>query len=179
MRPDIHVDHDVVLTPLTLEHAPAYAALVDEERARLVRWLAWAEHSRGADDVRAHVALVEQRRRDDLGECYAILVDGMLAGALDIHSVNRLHALGAYGYWIGARFGGRGVMTRAVRALTPHAFRDHRLHRLEILAATQNGASRAVAERAGFTLEAILRERLRAPDGFDDCALYVRFAEER
>ena len=176
MRPDIRVAADVLLTPVCMEHAPAYAALVDEERARLVRWLAWAEASRTVDDVRGFLADVERRRAGDLGENYAILVDGVLAGSLDVHDVDHQHAVGALGYWLGARFGGRGVMARAVRALSERAFADHRLHRLEILAATQNVASRHVAERAGFALEAVLRERLRAPAGFDDCALYVRFA---
>lgn len=178
MRPDIRVDDDLVLTPIRTEHASAYAALVAEERARLTRWLAWAEASRTVEDVRAFVATVDERRGADLGENYAIFVDGVLAGSLDIHDVTRPHGVGALGYWLAARFGGRGVMTRAVQALVPHAFADHRLHRLEILAATENAASRAVAERAGFAFEAVLRQRLYAPGGFDDCALYVRFSDD-
>lgn len=179
MRPDIRVAADILLTPVRLEHAPSYAALVDEDRRRLSRWLAWADASRTVDDVRRFIADVDRRRADDLGENYVVLVDGVLAGSLDVHDVNRQHAVGALGYWLGARFGGRGVMARSVRALAERVFADQRLHRLEILAATENVASRRVAERAGFALEAVLRERLCAPAGFDDCALYVRFAPSR
>ncbi len=70
-------------------------------------------------------------------------------------------------------------MTRAVEAVANYAFAEYELHRLEILAAVDNAPSRAVAQRAGFTHEATLRERLRAPHGYDDCALYVRFAGDR
>ena len=70
-------------------------------------------------------------------------------------------------------------MTRAVEAVAAYGFGDYALHRLEILAAVGNAPSRAVAERAGFALDkATLRERLRAPHGYDDAALYVRLAPD-
>lgn len=143
---------------------------------------AWGAGSAGSSTAAARLRCarsrppVEKRRALDLGENFAVLVGGAFAGSVDIHDVNRAHAVAAVGYWLGSAYGGRGIMTRAVRTVTDLAFTQHRIHRLELFAAAGNGPSRAVAERAGFTLEATLRERLWAPHGFDDAALYVRFA---
>jgi RimJ/RimL family protein N-acetyltransferase len=81
------------------------------------------------------------------------------------------------GYWLGERFGHRGILTRCVGALRAHAFATG-LHRLEILSATANLPSRALAERAGFVFEGVLRERVRTTEGYEDAALYARLASD-
>jgi len=173
----IRVDDEIELIPIHSGFAEAIAAHAERDRARMGRWMPWVERGRTEDDVRAFIATVEERRALDRGECYAIVVKEDFAGAVDVHDVNREHDVAALGYWLGSVFGGRGIMTRAVRATAERAFSRHRIHRLELYASVENKPSRAVAERAGFTLEAILRERLWSPSGHhDDAALYVRFA---
>ncbi len=172
----IRIDDDVELVPFHAGFAAAVAGHAERDRKRMGRWLAWIERGRTDADVRAYAATVEERRALGLGDNYAILVAGAFAGAVDIHDVNRDHAVAALGYWLGSGYGKRGIMTRAVHAVTDLAFTQHRIHRLEVFVSVDNRASRAVAERAGFTLEATLRERLWAPQGFDDAALYVRLA---
>jgi ribosomal-protein-serine acetyltransferase len=172
----IRIDDEIALVPFSAAFAEAVAEHAERDLERMGRWFAWIHESRSADDVRAYAATVEERRALDLGENYAIVVGGAFAGSVDIHSVSRLHGLGALGYWLGSTYGGRGIMTRAVRTVTDLAFTRHRIHRLEVYAAVDNEPSRAVAERAGFALEAVLRDRLWAPHGFDDAALYVRLA---
>ncbi len=139
----------------------------------------WAAGSRSAADVLRYVEAVDDYCARDAGDAFAVLVRGTFAGAIDLHDLNRVNDVAAIGYWLGEAFGGRGVMTRAVRAIAERAFRYDRVHRLEILAATANAPSRAVAERAGFRLEAILRGRLRTELGYEDGALYVRFSDDR
>jgi ribosomal-protein-serine acetyltransferase len=172
----IRIDDEIELVPFHAGFAEAAAEHAERDRARMGRWFAWVRDSRSADDLRAYAATVAERRALDLGENYGVVVGGAFAGAVDIHSVSRQHALGALGYWLGSAYGGRGIMTRAVRIVADLAFTQHRIHRLELYAAVDNRPSRAVAERAGFALEAVLRDRLWAPHGFDDAALYVRLA---
>ena len=156
--------------------ADACAAHAERDLERLGRWLPWVHQGRTPDDVRTYVATVEERRARDLGDNYAIVVDGEFAGCVDIHDVNRGHGCAAVGYWLGSAYGGRGIMTRALLRLVELGFTHHRIHRLELFAAVANTPSRAVAERAGFSLEAVLRDRLWAPHGYDDAALYARIA---
>ena len=167
---------DITLAPLGAADTVEYTALAAADQERLSRWFLWAKNRPDVDSVGTYIASLDERRAQRLGEEFAIRVGGELAGAIGLHSVLRVHDVGALGYWLASRYGGRGVMTRAVHAVSAFAFGEYALHRLELLAAVDNAPSRAVAERTGFALEAILRERLRAPHGYDDCALYVRFA---
>ncbi|MFI9837371.1 GNAT family N-acetyltransferase [Nonomuraea sp. NPDC051941] len=64
------------------------------------------------------------------------------------------------GYWVDPKARGRGVATDAVRAVCRWAFRTHGLELIEWRAEVGNWASRRVAEKAGFTVEATLRKRL-------------------
>lgn len=62
------------------------------------------------------------------------------------------------GYLVAPWARGRGVATRAVRLLCRYAFDELGAERIEICAEPANEASQAVAERAGFTREGILRD---------------------
>ncbi|MEU7895560.1 GNAT family N-acetyltransferase [Nonomuraea sp. NPDC049152] len=64
------------------------------------------------------------------------------------------------GYWVDPKTRKRGVATDAVRAVCRWAFRTHSLELIEWRAEVGNLASRRVAEKAGFTVEATLRKRL-------------------
>jgi RimJ/RimL family protein N-acetyltransferase len=66
---------------------------------------------------------------------------------------------GEVGYWLGGRARGRGHATRAVRLICTWGFETLGLERIELQAAVDNPASQRVAERAGFTREAVLRSR--------------------
>ncbi|MCX5382115.1 GNAT family N-acetyltransferase [Streptomyces sp. NBC_00083] len=61
------------------------------------------------------------------------------------------------GFWAVAEHRGRGYVTEAVVRLARWAFTEAGIDRLEWRAEVGNTGSRAVAERAGFTLEGTLR----------------------
>lgn len=69
------------------------------------------------------------------------------------------------GYWCRTAATGRGYVTEAVLALTAYAFEHLQAVRIELVTDEENGASRRVAQRAGFALEGTLRSERRAPDG--------------
>jgi RimJ/RimL family protein N-acetyltransferase len=60
------------------------------------------------------------------------------------------------GYWLRADARGRGLTTRALLLVGRLAF-DRGAARVQLRAATDNAASRRVAEKAGFTFEGVLR----------------------
>lgn len=64
------------------------------------------------------------------------------------------------GYWMDPAARGRGVATRALRELCRWGFGVLGLGLIEWRAEVGNLASRRVAEKAGFTVEAVLRGRL-------------------
>jgi RimJ/RimL family protein N-acetyltransferase len=170
------VDEHVALVPLRIADAEAYVPLVRENAQRLARWFPWAQDGGDPVAIRAFLVTVEQQRtRAERNETYAIVVDGAFAGALSLHDEDMRNDCAELGYWIGERFGGRGVMTRSARALCAHAF-GRGLHRLEIVTGVENAPSRALAERAGFRFEGVLRGRVATGRGYEDAALYARLA---
>ena len=110
----------------------------------------------------------------------AVIVErGRIVGSIGFPAVNRDLGSCEIGYWLGRAAQGRGTMTLAVRALIDHAFGPWKLHRVMIQAGVGNARSRAVAERLGFTLEGVLREAERYPDGrCIDLAVYGLLATE-
>ncbi|HWE14289.1 MAG TPA: GNAT family N-acetyltransferase [Solirubrobacteraceae bacterium] len=80
-----------------------------------------------------------------------------LLGSISLMHFSWRHARGEVGYWLARPARGHGHATRAVRLICAWGFDALRLERIDLLAATGNPASQRVAERAGFTREALLR----------------------
>lgn len=91
--------------------------------------------------------------------------DGRLLGSIALMQVDRRHARAEVGYWLGARGRGQGHATRGLRAICAWGFAALELGRVTLYAATGNVASQAVAERAGFRQEALLRSWAAGRDG--------------
>ena len=85
---------------------------------------------------------------------------------------------GEIGYWIVSGLEGRGLVTRAVRALIDTGFGELGFHRLVIRAGVDNDRSRAIPERLGFTREAIARGEGRGNGGFYDLVVYGLLEDE-
>ena len=101
-----------------------------------------------------------------------------LVGVISLLNIHRWNRSADVTFAMDASFRGQGIMTRACRALSDYAFRELHLNRLQIECDIANKPSRAVAERLGFTLEGIIRDRYRSQKGFRDCALYSPLARE-
>lgn len=72
----------------------------------------------------------------------------------------RTNGAAEIGYWVDPRARGRGVASDAVRAVCQWAFAALDLEIIEWRCEVGNVASRRVAEKAGFLIEATLRKRL-------------------
>ena len=105
---------------------------------------------------------------------WIVVADGEPAGWINLDVMSRDHAAGAVGYTVATPHHGRGIASRALVALLPLAFEEHRLNlaRLEGVAAVDNVASRRVMERAGFRQEGLLRGLLEIGGERVDHALY-------
>jgi RimJ/RimL family protein N-acetyltransferase len=91
--------------------------------------------------------------------------DTLLLGSIALMRFAWPHARGEIGYWLAPEARGAGHATRAVRLVAAWGFAKLGLERIELYAATGNPASQAVAERAGFTREAVARSYQPRPDG--------------
>lgn len=71
--------------------------------------------------------------------------------------------LGSVGYWVIPEARGQHLAARAVRTTTPVVFERLRWHRIELYHAVENERSCAVARRAGYLAEGVMREAMRYP----------------
>lgn len=174
----IPVDPTLDLVLLEPRHAGMLFAVVDENRAHLRRWLPWVDATRGVSDSAAyiHATLGQFARSEAL--TVGIFTQGALAGCIGYHPIDWMSRRAALGYWLASSFQGRGLMTRATRAMTTHAFVALGLHRMEIRAGVENKRSRQVAERAGFQFEGVSRGSEWLHDRFIDHAVYGALAPE-
>jgi ribosomal-protein-serine acetyltransferase len=174
----LRVDDDLQLALLERDDADALHALVVAHREHLAPWMPWAQaptpaSTRGFVEGRALQAIAEA---DGLET--GIWWRGRLVGAIGIHGVQREPLRGSIGYWLAADAQGRGLVTRAVRALVAKAFADLGYQRIDIRADVANARSRAVPERLGFTLEGVLRREFFDGRRYVDQAVYGLLRDE-
>lgn len=125
---------------------------------------------RDIDEAGAYLAAI-------VGEGWAIddgtrAVGGVLASDRDAR-----HGTAWMSYWLAPDARGRGLASLALDAASRHLL-DAGLHRLELGARTNNPASVAVAERAGYVREGVERERLRYGDERFDVVRLARLATD-
>ena len=98
--------------------------------------------------------------------------DGTLAGSIALIRIEWEHRRAEVGYWLAAAARGRGHATRAVGLICEWGGRTLGLERIDLHAATGNLASQRVAERAGFSREAMLRSYMPMPEERQDMVAY-------
>ncbi|MBX3604252.1 MAG: GNAT family N-acetyltransferase [Piscinibacter sp.] len=126
-------------------------------------WMPWARGDKSIAESEAYCRRAQARyllreelpmfifERDVLGR------EGRLIGGTGLHRIDWALRSFEIGYWRRSGFGGSGHATEAVRALARFAFDQLAARRVEIRTDDANRLSWRVAERAGFTLEALLR----------------------
>lgn len=159
------------LRPFTADDADdAVRAAADPE---IRRWLDWAD---GYDRERAvDFCTGRAHSEPETKLTWAIDARDRLVGSIGLQRADWANGKAETGYWIAPWARRRGYAVEAVRAVAAYAY-SIGFHRVELLAAVENTASRRVAERAGFTQEGVLREASRHGKGYIDMVLYAQLS---
>lgn len=152
--------------------------LIEANRPRLARWMAWAHEQTPAQTL-AFVCATRRQLAENDGLQAALVADGRIIGVAGFHGVDWQNRSASIGYWLGETQEGRGTMTQAVRALTGYAFDHWGLNRVEIRVDVENLRSRAIPERLGFQQEGTLRQSYRiVGDRYSDDVVYAMLAAD-
>ncbi|MFI2760663.1 GNAT family N-acetyltransferase [Streptomyces echinatus] len=103
---------------------------------------------------------------------------GLVLGQVCVGPVDRRHATGWVSYWTTAAARGRGIASRACRAVARWAFDDAELFRLELGHRVNNPASCGVARAAGFAVEGRERQKLEYDGVRFDVEIHARLATD-
>lgn len=161
------------------DDAAAVYALVDESRERLRAWLPWVDASHSAVYTREFFEHVVEQRERQATAAYLILERGRIRGMIGLHDIEWTNRSLLIGYWVAARAEGRGLITRACRALVDLAFEEWGIERAVIQCGVGNRRSAAVARRLGFTLEGIARHAQLLHGEFIDLEVWSQLRAER
>ena len=171
------VDEDIVLRVFSEEDAPALFALTDQNRAYLRTWLPWLDSTRTVLDTQAFILDELTRYTSNRGFSCGIWYRGQLAGSIGFHDINWKERTVEIGYWLGAAFQGRGIMTRACRDMVDYAFHTLHLVQVQIRCASENTRSRAIPQRLGFQETGFIQQGEWLYDHFVDLVVYSMHAE--
>jgi RimJ/RimL family protein N-acetyltransferase len=160
---------------------PVVNAAIVESLENLRPWMPWAQTAPTIEQTEEHLRRAQAHwiERTDLPLGIWVKETGEYVGGTGLHRMDWEVPRFEIGYWCSVRFEGRGYITEAVRGLTRFAFDVLGANRVEIRCHTVNIRSRAVAERAGYPLEATLRNHVRGVDGtLRDMMVFTLLPEE-
>ena len=163
---------------LERRHAPEFLAFIDDNRTHLSTWLGWGESIKTQEDAMRFIERGINRYAEDGLPWVGLWLEGRLVGGVLFFPLDRFVNSTEIGYWLGQNATGRGLMTRAVRAMLGLVFDHLGINRLVLHADVRNTPSRAVAERLGFKLEGIERQSWLLHGQYTNNALYAMLAEE-
>lgn len=106
---------------------------------------------------------------------WALDIDGEAVGGIGLDLGHGNYAKTAhFGYWLGERYWGRGIMSAAVRPTVEYVFSRTDLVRLEAPVFEWNPGSMRVLEKCGFVREGVLRKSVFKDGQLIDSVMYAR-----
>ncbi|HVI48806.1 MAG TPA: GNAT family protein [Chitinophaga sp.] len=104
-------------------------------------------------DAEDFLALIQQGK---VNHAWGIYVNDKIAGVITLTPQDDIYRHSTeIGYWLGAPYYGKGIMTEAVSLLTEYAFREMNVHRIYAGVFAYNEASKKVLLKNGYHLEAV------------------------
>ena len=176
--PIVLSEGELTLRPLRFRDRRAWLDVRVRNREWLEPWEATSPILAERKTPPTYVEMINFNNREGrAGRIYsfAIWFHGELIGQITLGGV----AYGAYrgghvGYWIDKDHANKGITTRAVRELTRFALEELKLHRIEIALRPENGASKRVAEKAGYVFEGLRPRYLHIDGAWRDHIVFVR-----
>jgi len=104
---------------------------------------------------------------------FAIIFDKQIAGSIGIVTKTDIYRKNVeIGYFLSEEYWGRGIVTRAIKAATSYAFREFDIVRVYAEPFADNPGSKRALEKAGFSLEATLKNNVVKNGVIKDSCIY-------
>ncbi len=144
----------VVRAALGLDDSEELFDLIASERDRLGRWLGWVSSCRSVEDVRERRRVNIAKRKEGTLFDFAISLPGAettrrIVGACGAFGFSDDGLTCELGYWIGAAYEGRGLVTEAVSGLQDACFQQG-VEEVRISCVPGNERSAAIPRRLGY-----------------------------
>ncbi len=168
----------VALQAIKLKDVAALYRIISDSRQHLEMWLPWVDFIQSITDEQ-HI--VEQWIYDmqiRMAIHLSVRIDGEIVGMVSTGQIDWTNQRTSIGYWIKRQSIRQNFATEATSILLSYLFKELRLHRVFIQAATGNDASNRVIKKLGFKIEGVLRENERVKNRFLDHNIYGMTSED-
>lgn len=129
------------------------------------------------DDARKFIHL--SRHNEGISKAFAIVIDDAVVGSIAAYFKENVHCKNAeLGYYLAEEYWGKGIMTKVVRYMAQYLFDNFDVIRVYAQPFARNMASRRVLEKAGFRLEAILKNNIIKNNVVQDGCIYAILKDE-
>lgn len=150
---------------------------VDGDRKRLQQFLPWVANIRSVDDEKSfiHSTIEQWEKRERF--CFAIYdkASNTYAGNISVFNLRWKHAECEIGYWISAKFEGKGLMRDAVRTLEKSLF-ETGFHRIVIRCNAKNERSSSLARSLGYHHDGTMRHDVLVDGEFRDTMIFSKLS---
>jgi RimJ/RimL family protein N-acetyltransferase len=120
--------------------------------------------------INHNLKLNKKKKKHEIN--FAIEMGGEVVGGIGLDKIWQHCA--EIGYWLGEKYRGQGIMTKAVKLITNYAFSKLGLKRIYAFVFPFNKASVAVLKNAGYKYEGKLRKHVKKGSKFLDDFLYAK-----
>ncbi|MBF6046645.1 GNAT family N-acetyltransferase [Streptomyces sp. NRRL B-1677] len=151
-------DDGAELRPLEPWQAGELLAHVDRGREFIGQYNGLPDIITDLGSSRAFLRTYVEKAAADTGRICGIWTGGTLVGAVCLRTMDVEQGTAEAGCWLEPAAVGKGLVTRAVRALIDWAVQERGIHRVEWWVSAENEPSKAVARRLGMTRDGVLRE---------------------
>jgi RimJ/RimL family protein N-acetyltransferase len=143
-------------------------------------WMPWAHAGYSLEDTTTWLELCRDgwEKATQYSFIAVDVTSGEVLADCSISQINRMHGFANLGYWVRSSATRQGLGSALARRVAQFGVEEIRLNRLEILTAVGNVASQRVAQKAGATLEGVLRSRLIFREEVIDAALFSLTARD-
>ncbi|MBX3017058.1 MAG: GNAT family N-acetyltransferase [Bdellovibrionaceae bacterium] len=130
-------------------------ALIQSSREHLRPWMPWEEQTKSVDDSKDYLALATNWWETGRNFDFSVYEkkSGEMIGSFGLHTIDWANRSCHVGFWMGARFAGKGFVSEALRRGEELA-RELGFHRVVLTCDGRNEKSAAVARRNQYSFEA-------------------------
>ncbi len=149
---------------------------IDESRDLFRPWLGWVDFTNKPEDCYDFSYAAQQKWKEKTEFSYEIFKDDIFIGIISALNIKESYKRAEIGYWLNVNHNGFGYMTEAVGLLEKELF-ENGFNKLIIHTDVLNLASASVAKRAGYSLEAILKQHVFSSvnNRYRDQNVFVKF----
>lgn len=170
--PSFLLPNEIHVRVMQLRDAEAFLEAVHESVNEVGKWLPWCVPGYTMQMAESWIAHCRHSFLNHTMYEFGVFQSGEFAGGVGINQVDPLGRSANLGYWVRSSKHGTGIMTQVARRVAEWSLTEAEMMRLTVIAATENVASRRVAEKIGAQFEGIARNRLNLHGEWLEAAQY-------